>query len=158
MLNKGEPMGLVIHRVAKCRVLSRRELLSKLVLGCMGSLTLTRCSREAPRAHDRKVKITPLTDLPEGQTLFPVERVVLRREGSQVRAMSLVCTHQHCALNATVGEVPASGAPAFSCPCHGALFDRDGKVISGPTTKALPFYPVKIDAEGMVVVDFGTSS
>ena len=54
-------------------------------------------------------------------------------EGSE--AISLTCTHQGC----TVGR-QADGT--FLCPCHGALYDAQGRVISGPARRDLPRFQV----------------
>ncbi len=50
-------------------------------------------------------------------------------------AVSLTCTHQGC----TVAK-QADGK--FLCPCHGAIYDSNGKVISGPAKRDLPQYKV----------------
>lgn len=50
-------------------------------------------------------------------------------------AISLTCTHQGCTLQPqTNGE--------FHCPCHGAIFNADGKVIKGPAKRDLPRFKV----------------
>jgi isorenieratene synthase len=50
-------------------------------------------------------------------------------------AISLTCTHQGCTVKKEVnGE--------FHCPCHGAVFDKDGKVIKGPAQRDLAKYKV----------------
>jgi isorenieratene synthase len=41
-------------------------------------------------------------------------------------AISLTCTHQGCTV-----QPQADGK--FLCPCHGALYDAEGRVVSGPS-------------------------
>ncbi|MGK7915176.1 MAG: FAD-dependent oxidoreductase [Prochloraceae cyanobacterium] len=50
-------------------------------------------------------------------------------------AISLTCTHQGCTV-----QKQADGK--FLCPCHGALYDRQGKVIRGPAQRDLPRFKI----------------
>jgi isorenieratene synthase len=50
-------------------------------------------------------------------------------------AISLTCTHQGCTVH------PQENGE-FHCPCHGAVFDRNGKVVSGPAQRDLPQFKV----------------
>jgi carotenoid phi-ring synthase / carotenoid chi-ring synthase len=45
-------------------------------------------------------------------------------------AISLTCTHQGCTVQ------PQENGE-FHCPCHGAVFDREGKVVRGPAQRDL---------------------
>ena len=51
-------------------------------------------------------------------------------------AISLTCTHQGCTV--TLAE-----DGKFHCPCHGAIYDRDGKVLSGPAKRDLGRFEVR---------------
>ncbi len=50
-------------------------------------------------------------------------------------AISLTCTHQGC-------TVQLADDGKFHCPCHGAVFERDGRVVKGPATRDLPRFQV----------------
>ncbi|WP_414545601.1 FAD-dependent oxidoreductase [Nostoc sp. CCY0012] len=50
-------------------------------------------------------------------------------------AISLTCTHQGCTV-----KQAANGQ--FHCPCHGAVFAADGKVLKGPAKQDLPKFQV----------------
>lgn len=51
------------------------------------------------------------------------------------KAISLTCTHQGC----TVGRAEDG---SFVCPCHGAKYDRQGRVVRGPAKRDLPQFQI----------------
>ncbi|XHU96203.1 MAG: FAD-dependent oxidoreductase [cyanobacterium endosymbiont of Rhopalodia gibba] len=53
-------------------------------------------------------------------------------------AISLTCTHQGCTVSRQTDGT-------FLCPCHGTLYDDQGKVFRGPAKQNLPRY--KIDQQ-----------
>jgi isorenieratene synthase len=55
--------------------------------------------------------------------------------GSKPQAISLTCTHQGCTV-----QPQANGE--FHCPCHGAVFDPEGRVVRGPAKRDLPRFNV----------------
>ncbi|MBF2029882.1 MAG: FAD-dependent oxidoreductase [Oscillatoriales cyanobacterium C42_A2020_001] len=58
-------------------------------------------------------------------------------------AVSLTCTHQGCTVHPNEnGE--------FHCPCHGAVYDREGRVLRGPAKRDLPRFKVTGKAEQRV--------
>ena len=63
--------------------------------------------------------------------------VIVVRQRSGFRAFSAACTHLGC----LVTWDPDKGE--FLCPCHAAVFDKDGGVVSGPPPSALPEYSIK---------------
>lgn len=63
------------------------------------------------------------------------DRVFISDSNSQT-AMSLTCTHQGC----TVSQQKDG---TFLCPCHGALYDGQGKVLKGPAKQNLPRYRIQ---------------
>jgi len=50
-------------------------------------------------------------------------------------AISLTCTHQGC-------TVQRQNDGQFHCPCHGAVFDAEGRAVSGPARRDLPRFKV----------------
>ncbi|MEC4983724.1 MAG: FAD-dependent oxidoreductase [Oscillatoria sp. PMC 1068.18] len=60
---------------------------------------------------------------------------VFATKPNQTEAISLTCTHQGC----TVKPQPDG---KLLCPCHGALYDSDGKIISGPAPRDLPRFQI----------------
>jgi menaquinol-cytochrome c reductase iron-sulfur subunit len=49
------------------------------------------------------------------------------------------CTHLGCAYHWD------NGRDVFVCPCHGSTFGKDGGVLSGPATRPLDRYPMRIE-------------
>ena len=78
---------------------------------------------------------------------FPWQKVYLRRTPGGLYAMSAVCTHLGCMTRFR----PRLGR--IECPCHGSVFDLDGKVVKGPAPRGLPHYRVRIADQEVVVVD-----
>lgn len=58
-------------------------------------------------------------------------------------AISLTCTHQGCTV-----QHQADGK--FLCPCHGALYDREGRVLAGPAQRDLPRFQITQRTEDQV--------
>jgi cytochrome b6-f complex iron-sulfur subunit len=64
--------------------------------------------------------------------------VILIHTAQGFKALSAVCTHLGCLVDwdQARGQV--------ICPCHGGVYDADGKVVSGPPPKALPAHEVNV--------------
>jgi Rieske Fe-S protein len=69
----------------------------------------------------------------------------LIRRGGQLTALSSLCTHRNCKLEAEQDRT-------FYCPCHGSTFDPAGKVTEGPATRSLPVFTTATDARGHLLV------
>ena len=94
----------------------------------------------AKGGESAKVEVAGAGDLPLGRsTMIQVggKPVIVVRQRSGFRAFSAACTHLGC----LVTWDPDKGE--FLCPCHAAVFDKDGGVVSGPPPSALPEYSVK---------------
>ncbi len=76
---------------------------------------------------------------------FPGARMVVRRDGDRFAAISTVCTHLGCTVDAT--------DTGFDCPCHGSRFDAKGDVMAGPAPTPLPWYRVNLAPNGELEVD-----
>lgn len=74
--------------------------------------------------NGRWYRVADLADLTTG-VAKPVDAgavpAFVVREGDSARALSRVCTHMGCLLRFDAGE------GEFQCPCHGAVFDLNGK-------------------------------
>jgi cytochrome b6-f complex iron-sulfur subunit len=70
--------------------------------------------------------------------------LVVRVEGDQLLAVEPTCNHQGC-------SVAWDASQTFICPCHDSKFAKDGKVLEGPATQALPIYTAKIEGDQVLV-------
>ena len=63
-----------------------------------------------------------------------------------VRALSGTCTHLGC-------QVGWDGATnTFRCPCHGGVYEADGRVASGPPPRPLDEFVTKIEDGNLFVM------
>ncbi len=68
---------------------------------------------------------------PYFMTTFNRKGVLIRKVEEKWEAISLICTHKKC----TVAYKPDK--EQFICPCHDGVYDKTGKVVSGPPPKPL---------------------
>jgi len=54
-----------------------------------------------------------------------------RDENGEIHALDPVCTHAGCIVNWNQEE------KSWDCPCHGARYDTDGRVLNGPADRDL---------------------
>lgn len=108
-----------------------------------------------PRSAEPWTRVGDLAALPQGRPTLatvqlPVEEgwiqstmavaVYVERTGADSAAIfDLHCTHMGCpvAWNQAAGR--------FLCPCHGGVYDGDGRVLSGPPPRPLDRYAIKVD-------------
>lgn len=84
------------------------------------------------------VKRNPLlteAETPDEKEYFGAGDRVFAAAAGGKEAISLTCTHQGCTV-----QPQANGE--FHCPCHGAVFDAEGKVVKGPAKRDLPRFKV----------------
>lgn len=101
------------------------------------------------------VQVGPVSDLPAGSVhkvnyalkakdaWREVERkgtlYVSSADGAAYTILDGTCTHLGC----VVQWQEADGA--FNCPCHSAVFNREGAVVSGPPPRALRRLEAKVE-------------
>lgn len=75
--------------------------------------------------------------------------VYLVRKGKAIQALSAICPHLGC-------SVPwDAGRSAFVCPCHGGVFDGDGRYRSGPPRRGMDTLETTV-RDGQVLVKYQT--
>ena len=78
-------------------------------------------------------------------TRFRFRGFFIVRRGASLFALSAICTHRNCKLDAEPDKT-------FYCPCHDSTFDPDGKVTKGPARRDLPVFTAAIDQNGDLLV------
>ena len=64
---------------------------------------------------------------------------VLKKSENEVVAFAPQCTHLGCAYHWDDKNLN------FLCPCHTSVFDKDGKVLTGPAPRPLDRYQSKVE-------------
>ena len=67
--------------------------------------------------------------------------VYIDKQGDTYRALSATCSHLGCRV--TWDEARTQ----YLCPCHGGVYDREGKVVSGPPPEPLRRVNVRVNAQ-----------
>jgi len=117
----------------------------------------------APNVSDdapTRVKLGRPVEFPEGIRFLPDCRLFVVREANRFRAVSAVCTHLGCTVQAEVApegraeSIDARQTWRFACPCHGSRYDGDGRPVAGPAPRTLPWFHLSWAADdGQLVVD-----
>lgn len=71
--------------------------------------------------------------------------VFVVRQPEELVAFSPICTHLGCSVGWNEEK------KHFNCPCHGGVYDREGKVVSGPPPKPLTPFETKVE-EGKLFI------
>jgi menaquinol-cytochrome c reductase iron-sulfur subunit len=70
----------------------------------------------------------------------------VRQPDGAVTVFSPLCTHLGCGYHWDSGDL------TFKCPCHGSVFDKNGKVVAGPAPRPLDRLPVKVENGRLLVL------
>lgn len=133
--------------------ITRRELLVNVLvgltfLGPLATVVYSAVRYLIPPAQGIKgaaehLQVALVSDLTAGQSkdfLYNDAPYALLRVGEEFRAFSKICTHLGCVVQWKADD------QTFRCPCHAAVFDANGAVISGPAPRPLPRLKVEVSA------------
>jgi nitrite reductase/ring-hydroxylating ferredoxin subunit len=141
------------HDPRSSRVVGRRALViagtAALVSGTLGAITALVRSfvPEVLYEPPRRFAIgKPEGFPPRSTTLIADRRLFVFNAPEGFHVVSAVCTHLGC----NVAFVEGRG---FECPCHGSVFDADGRVVAGPAAWPLPRFAMSLSRRGELVVD-----
>ena len=138
--------------------IKRREFLNYLVWGSLGGAALLALGgmvtfiyppkKQGGAEKEDRVEVGTLEELPVGKAkpvVFQGKNVMVMHVKAGFFAVDMKCTHLGCMV-----EWQEKNQVLF-CPCHAAVFDYQGKVISGPAPSPLPTYKVEIAGEKVFV-------
>ena len=128
----------------------RREFLREVIGALAGGAVLAQLeSCRPPRHAIGTVDVGALTrdgsgvvstvHGPDGAAIL-----ICRRSATEFTALSTICTHEGCPVNAPVDAI-------ITCPCHGSQYDLLGQVLRGPALYSLTRYPVVLDRKRRLV-------
>ncbi len=135
--------------------MKRRDFLKDTAaLVCLGVATqvLTDCTKESsvnpkPSANfSIDLEDPKYTDLKTVGGIVLVNNIYIVCTGqSTYIALSRICTHAGCNVNYN------SSAKTFVCPCHGGVYNINGKVVSGPPPAPLAQYQTVLNGTTLSV-------
>jgi Rieske Fe-S protein len=67
--------------------------------------------------------------------------IFIDKDGDNYRALSAICQHLGCRVHWE------PSAQQFKCPCHGGVYDREGRVVSGPPPRPLERLNVRVNPQ-----------
>jgi len=70
---------------------------------------------------------------------------VLALGNRRFAALSPICTHLGCTVEIEQARLV--------CPCHGSMYDREGKVVRGPAEEALASYRTAVTSDDVLVIE-----
>jgi Rieske Fe-S protein len=100
----------------------------------------------------QRVKVGPASTFALGQgrlALVDDEPVWVLKLATGFVGVAATCTHKGCLIKWE------GGRRLFSCPCHEALFDERGNVLSGLPRRPLPHFRVGLVAGDVYVARGG---
>lgn len=135
----------------------RRAFLDRFIVGSMlvtaasylvGIVAFLSPAKKSDQSAEAPTDAGPLADLPVGQgkvVQHGDQPVLVIRGEEGVAGLSAVCTHLGCIVRWD-GE-----GKLVRCPCHAAVFDARGNVVSGPPPSPLPAVPVSVVKDHIMV-------
>lgn len=133
--------------------INRREFLilagAAVVTGCQ---SLNENGRSTATRTERTVNAGPVGNFAADgvYNAFRDQGFFIVRQGEKLFALSAICTHKKCKLNAEPKR-------SFYCPCHGSTFDPGGHVTHGPARRDLPVLAAFVNENGQLMITVPTA-
>jgi len=119
------------------------------MLGVLGSVIQYIRPPETEDANaSGPVEVASVVEIPVGTgKVLPLRNtsVIVVNEGERFVALSAVCPHANCVVEFNAAK------KQLDCPCHGAVFDLQGNVLTGPPPRGLAVYRVEVQGDKIMV-------
>lgn len=124
------------------------------VVGCLASgATLTGCAEatlDQPFTivladYPELAEVGGVAEIPSSVSDFDFPIFVYRGADDDYTAYSSECTHFGCEVEFRSVE------EGYECPCHGSMFDVEGRVLNGPAKQDLVHFDVQWDDETLTM-------
>jgi Rieske Fe-S protein len=129
------------------RILGLWTVIIGIGLGFIGLISLLINERAIDFSGGERVMIR-LSEITEGNVkkIFLRNRaVIVINSRGKIHALSAICTHLGCMVNWSEEQ------KQIICPCHGAVFNLNGNVLTGPAIKPLMTYNVELVEDDILV-------
>lgn len=80
----------------------------------------------------------------KGNYVYVNNTIIAHDNSGNYVALYDVCTHAGC-------TIAFNGANQFPCPCHGSIFDENGKVVQGPASTPVKKYTCTLNGTTLTV-------
>jgi len=142
-----------LRRLARQLVWTRRSVLRLAWVGIVAASALTikplvqyLTSNEDRLRSSLVVYDKPLDESSDWQKTSS-SRVWVKRDTLGIMALVATCTHLGCEVNYHLEK------KEWLCPCHGSIYDAEGRPISGPAPKALMRVAVERKPDGSLIIN-----
>ncbi|OLN32798.1 ubiquinol-cytochrome c reductase iron-sulfur subunit [Desulfosporosinus metallidurans] len=132
---------------------TRRAVLRLAWVGIVaaGALTIKPLAQYLTNNEDRLRSPLVFYDKPLDENIdwqnTSTSRVWVKRDTLGIMAMVATCTHLGCEVNYHPEK------KEWFCPCHGSIYDSEGRPLSGPAPKALTRVAVERKADGSLIIN-----
>jgi Rieske Fe-S protein len=131
---------------------NRRKFIKYILLLIFSACKQTSTNNGKQSNSDNNIiHLGKVSDLKDSYTAFTLYRVAILKktlsEGlAEIRALSLVCTHQNCIVKKKDESL------SHICPCHHSEFDEKGVPLKGPAVKPLAWRKLEKKADNLFLI------
>lgn len=102
----------------------------------------------ADLAEGTPTQLDYITTILDGWVETTAQKAVwaVKQRTGEVTVFSPICTHLGCGYRWDQSD------RTFKCPCHGSVFDMEGRVLAGPAPRSLDRLPSRVEQGRLLVL------